>query len=127
MTEEWAPLRFIGQAIQVRFDTPPLLSKTPGPPQAFLWAGRELEIANVLARWTSYERRGRESKNMQPAHLTLAGRKGSWGVGRFFFRVQTVGGEVFDLYYDRAPKAAGEGGGRWVLWRQMKPLHSEEA
>jgi hypothetical protein len=120
VTDKWVPLRFIDQPIEVRFDRPPTLSKTPGPPQAFILAGQELKITRVLARWTSYDRRGRQSRNMQPAHLARAGRKGSWGVGRFYFRVETAGGGVFDLYYDRAPKAAGQGAGSWVLWRQMK-------
>ncbi len=62
--------------------------------------------------------------NMQPAHLATAARRGSWGVGRLYFRLRTDRG-VFDLYYDRAPEAAGDRAGHWYLWRQVEPTRSQ--
>jgi hypothetical protein len=59
------------------------------------------------------------SKNMKPAHLREAERRGSWGVGRFYFRVRTDKERIFDLYYDRAPKQAADRLGHWFLWREM--------
>ncbi|NIN66282.1 MAG: hypothetical protein GTO63_16635 [Anaerolineae bacterium] len=58
---------------------------------------------------------------MQPEHLRSVRRFGSWGVGRFYFRVRVEDGRVFDLYYDRAPKDAADRQGHWYLWRELKP------
>lgn len=119
MSDEYAPVRFIGAEIEVRFDRPPALSKKPGPPQGFFWEGREHRVREVLGSWSEYSRKGRMAKNMQPAHLETAARRGSWGVGRFYFRVRTEEGRVFDLYYDRAPDGAGDRAGHWFLFREM--------
>ncbi len=43
--------------------------------------------------------------------------KGSWGVGRDYYRVQTDSGEIFDIYYDRKPK--GQKKGEWILLRKI--------
>ena len=121
MSETWRPLRFIDAEIEVAHDRPPALSKRPPAPDSFLWSGRTYQVVEVLSSWTSYERRGRMADNMAPAHLATAARRGSWGVGRFYFRVQTEGGPVFDLYYDREPEGAGDRAGHWFLWREMAP------
>jgi hypothetical protein len=118
---EWKPVRFIGAEIEVYFEEPPLLSKKPGPPESFVWEGSLYRIERVVSRWLDFGRRGRMGRNMQPAHLQTAAGRGSWGVGRFYFRVQVEGGRVFDLYYDRAPKDAGDRAGHWFLWREMQP------
>jgi hypothetical protein len=76
-------------------------------------------VVEVLSTWARYERRGRMQANMQPAHLETAARRGSWGVGRFYFRVLTDRGAVFDLYYDREPETAGDRAGHWFLWREL--------
>ena len=55
-------------------------------------------------------------RNMIPPHLSRAERIGSLGVGRFFFRVRTEGGRIFEIYYDRAPTDAGNRKGSWVLF-----------
>jgi hypothetical protein len=56
---------------------------------------------------------------MRAEHGAVAESRGSWGVGRFYFRVRTLGGQVFDLYYDRAPKNVDERKGAWFLYREM--------
>ncbi|HKZ54839.1 MAG TPA: DUF6504 family protein [Anaerolineales bacterium] len=119
--DEWIPVRFIDAEIDVVFSRPPLLSKKPDPPAAFVWEGRERRIRELVGQWFDFERRGRMAKNMQPAHLRTAARRGSWGVGRYYFRVVTEDGIAFDLYYDRAPEDAGDRAGHWVLWRELRP------
>ncbi len=64
---------------------------------------------------------------MTLSSLKKARRRGSWGVGRFYFRLETEGGRVFDLYYDRAPKDAGDRRGQWVLWRELERKHPDAA
>ncbi len=117
---EWIPIRFIDEEIDVAFETPPLLSKRPGAPNAFSWQETEHIVVEVVSEWMDFRRKGKASKNMREAHLRSAERRGSWGVGRFYFRVRTNQGRVFDLYYDRAPKAAADRAGRWILWREMR-------
>ena len=121
MNESWRPLRFIDREIQVLHQEPPALAKKPPAPGSFVWEGRAYRVIEVLSTWTRYERRGRMEANMRPAHREAAARRGSWGVGRFYFRVQTHRGSVFDLYYDRAPESAGDRAGHWFLWREMRP------
>jgi hypothetical protein len=60
-------------------------------------------------------RRGRMSNNMRPAHASRASRLGSWGVGRFYFRVKVDDGRIFEIYYDRAPADADNRKGAWFL------------
>ena len=120
MPPEWVPRRFIDEEIKVRFDRLPLLAKKPSAPDGFTWDGESFQVSEILSTWFDYRRRGRMAKNMKPAHLREAIRRGSWGVGRFYFRVQTTEGRVFDLYYDRAPKEAADRVGHWFLWREME-------
>jgi hypothetical protein len=40
-------------------------------------------------------------------------------VGRFYFRVRSETGQVFDLYYDRAIKDADDRLGHWFLYREV--------
>jgi hypothetical protein len=113
------PLRFIGEPIQVEFDQPPALEKKPGCPARFLWRGKTYQIIEKLSEWHDYRRRGRMARNMRPTHLAAASQRGSWGVGRDYYRVRTDTGQVFDLYYDRGPKKAGDRKGAWFLYREM--------
>ena len=120
MPLEWVPCRFIDQEINVRFNRPPTLTKKPGAPDGFVWGDETFQVCEILSTWFDYQRRGRMAKNMIPAHLRTAAQRGSWGVGRFYFRVLTEEGRVFDLYYDRAPKKAADRAGHWFLWREME-------
>ncbi len=108
--------RFLSEPITVRYDTPPLLTKRPRCPDAFVWRDETHEVVELLAEWHDYGRRGRFARNMQPQHLRIAEQRGSWGVGRFYFKVRTRDDRVFDLYYDRAPQSADDRQGRWVLF-----------
>ena len=64
---------------------------------------------------------------MRPANIAKAVRRGSWGVGRFYFRVRTESGRLFDLYYDRAPKDADDRKGTWFLFRELASGTSPDA
>ena len=119
------PLSFIGEPVQAQFDAQPTLRKKPGCPDAFVWRGATLRVAEQLSEWHDYGRRGRMTANMRPEHAAAAQRRGSWGVGRDYYRVRIDDGRVFDLYYDRAPKSAGERSGGWFLDRQMQPPTEE--
>ncbi len=120
MPPEWIPLQFIDEPVEVTFEAPPTLSKKPPAPSGFSWRGEAFRVLRVAAAWYNFERRGNAARNMQPEHLTTAARRGSWGVGRFYFRVVTDAGRAFDLYYDRAPRDAGDRAGHWFLWREVR-------
>jgi hypothetical protein len=113
--------RFIAEEIAVEFDRPPALEKKPGCPNRFTWQGEQFEIVEMLQEWHDFRRRGRMAQNMRPAHAAVAEHRGSWGVGRDYFRVRTGVGRVFDLYYDRAPKDAARRKGAWFLYRELPP------
>ena len=109
-------MRFIDEPIEAIFDSPPMLEKSPPCPQGFTWQSQTFRIVELLAEWKDFRRRGRMGRNMIPPHLSRAERIGSWGVGRFFFRVRTDGGRIFEIYFDRAPADAGNRKGSWVLF-----------
>lgn len=111
--------RFVGEAIEAQFEQPPLLIKRPGCPDGFRWQGGDHRIVETLREWHDYRRRGRMARNMLPAHAAVAEQRGSWGVGRDYYRVRTTEGRVFEIYYDRAPRAAGDGVGGWFLYREV--------
>ena len=115
---------FVGEVIEVEFDEAPALEKVPGCPDRFVWRGALFQIVELLSEWHDYRRRGDMGRNMEPRHLAMARRRGSWGVGRDYFRVRTDAGRIFELYYDRAPGAGGRKGG-WFLYREVAGAESE--
>ena len=108
-------MSYIGAPITVAFDRPPLYSKRPHCPDRFTWEGETFVVEEVLGQNTNFGRRGRMAQNMQPEHAAHAALHGSWGVGRYSFRVRVAGGRVFDIYYDRAPKDIDHPEGQWFL------------
>jgi len=117
---ETASFHFIDEPIQVYFNQPPLLEKTPPCPNGFKWQGQDLHITTLLSEWQDYRRRGRMTRNMIPAHNQQATRVGSWGVGRYFFRVQIEDGRIFEIYYDRAPTDTFHRKGNWFLLSECR-------
>ncbi len=113
------PIHFYGEPIEVEFDEPPVMEKKPPCPDRFIWQEETRAITAVLSEWTDFERRGGMARNMRPSNLLKTTKRGSWGVGRFFFRVRTESGRVFDLYYDRKPKDADDRKGSWILYREL--------
>ena len=119
---EFKPQRFIGEQIEVQFDSAPLAEKKPGCPDRFIWEQETYQVTGTLGEWQDFRRRGRMAFNMRPANAAKAKRRGSWGVGRFYFRVRTGSGQVFDIYYDRAPKNVADRKGTWFLFQEMSEI-----
>ena len=115
----YKPLHFIGAPIEVEFAKDPLYKKKPHCPDRFVWKGKAFTVIAILAEWHDYSRSGGMAHNMRPANMAKALRRGSWGVGRFYFRVRVQNNQIFDLYYDRAPKTASDRSGSWFLDREM--------
>ena len=117
------PMEFYVDEIEVRFDREPVVQKRPGLPAAFTWRGWEYVIVELLQEWHDYRKRGKTKmlyeKERGAYWVKSAQRRGSWGVGRDFYRVRTESGEIFDIYYDRAPQG-GEKIGQWILSRRLK-------
>jgi len=114
------PIRFIDETISVVFKKPPGREKKPPCPDAFEWQGESYEIAVCLSEWIDFSRRGRMVHNMRDNHLKSAIKQGSWGVGRFFFRVKVKQGQIFDLYYDRSVKNVNDRKGHWYLLAERR-------
>jgi hypothetical protein len=115
------PGNFYAEAIEVLYDEPQVLEKKPACPQGFNWRGETFRIVELLEEWVDFERRGKMNRNMQPAHLSHAAIRGSWGVGRFHFRVKVEGDRLFEIYYDRAPGNVDDRKGKWFLLGERKP------
>jgi hypothetical protein len=113
------PIRFISEPIKVEFDETPSLEKKQGCPDRFAWHEDMYEVVELISEWHDYGRKGRMTHNMRPSHMKAARRRGSWGVGRDFYQVRTDTGNVFEIYYDRAPKNQADRKGTWVLFREL--------
>jgi len=116
---DYIPIHFYDHPIEVIFDAPPALEKTPDCPNGFVWDKQTYRITGLLASWSDFTRRGRAARNMRPAHAAVAAGRGSLGVGRFYFRVSVQSGQIFDIYYDRAPKDADHRKGQWFVYREL--------
>ena len=81
-------IEFIGKPIEVE-----LSEETPPAPTAFRLGGQRHEVAEVLSRWEEhgYGQRIRGHLDRQPQGQ------------RFYYRVRTAEGEVFELYVDWSP------------------------
>ncbi len=109
------PLHFIGEPIEVVFSEEPALEKTPHCPTGLFWRDEYYRIVELLQAWNEFGRRGKSSHTMRPEHAAVAAKRGSWGVGRFYFRVRVEDGRIFEIYYDRAPKNSDDRKGHWFL------------
>jgi len=116
---EFQPIHFLDQPIKPIFDNPPLLEKTPDPPNGFIWDGKTYRVTEMISAWSDFTRRGRNAKNMQPTHAAIASIRGSLNVGRFYFRIKVDTGQIFDIYYDRAMKNVDDRKGQWFIYREM--------
>ncbi len=121
---ELIPIHFYDEAIEVRFNEPPVREKAPHCPNAFVWHDTTYPITAALSEWTDFTRRGRMANNMRPAHAATAATRGSLNVGRYYFRVQVQNGQIFDIYYDRAMKSVDDRKGQWVLYRELEQHES---
>lgn len=116
---EQKAIHFFDQPIEPIFDRPPAREKTPDCPNGLIWEGKTYRITEMLASWTDFARRGRNAKNMRPAHAAVASNRGSLNVGRFYFRVRVDTNQILDIYYDRAMKNVNDRKGQWFVYREM--------
>ena len=117
---------FIGEAITVEFDQPAIMPKRPPCPDRIIWDGALFLVIELVSEWRDYGRRGRMANNMRPSRIALATKRGSWGVGRYYFQVwvHAEGEEhrrLFEIYYDRAPKGLDQRQGSWFLKQELLP------
>lgn len=126
MKQTTRPFSFIDEPIEVEFDTPPVREKAPSCPQRFTWREQGFTITGVHEEWVDFARRGRMASNMAPPHISSATRIGSWGVGRYYFRVMVDTGQLFEIYYDRAPKDVDNRKGGWFLKGERHINHAKE-
>ncbi|NPV56781.1 MAG: hypothetical protein HPY76_08970 [Anaerolineae bacterium] len=119
--ENTVPYQFIDEEIEAIFEKPPVYDKKPNCPDGFIWREEHHTISAVLTEWLDTSRKGRAAKNMRPAHARHAITTGSWGVGRYYFRVVTDVGRFFEIYYDRSPTDASDRKGHWYLLGERKP------
>jgi hypothetical protein len=115
----YTPIRFINEQIDVRHNSPPLLEKKPGCPDGFIWREKNYRIMKVLSEWHDYDRSGRMEKNMKPANARKVVKRGSWGVGQDYYRIRTEQDQIFEIYYDRAPRNVNHRRGAWFLYREL--------
>jgi hypothetical protein len=123
-TKKIATKIFIDEEIVVGFNILPLYTKEPPCPNSFMWREKKFLISALLFAWYDFERHGRMERNMQPEHDARARLKGSWGVGRYHFQVDTKEGRQFELYFDRSPSKAGDRNGHWFLLAELDPTQS---
>jgi hypothetical protein len=117
---------FICERIEALFDKPPLRQKTPFCPDGFVWQGVTHRVTDKLSEWSDFTRRGRMARNMSVEHASAASRRGSLGVGRFYFRVRVKEGRIFELYYDRAVVSVDDRLGHWFLYREVNAVDADD-
>jgi len=120
--DQYKSVRFIGEPVVVEFDHPPLLEKKPGCPNRIIWQDTTHQVVEELSEWHDYSRKGRFKLNMRPDHAASAEQKGSWGVGRDYYRVRTEAGLILEIYYDRSPRGTKDRKGTWILLRELSKL-----
>ncbi len=118
MNEQALPIRFIGERIEAIYKLEQVRTKNPGCPDAIRWRSTEYTITKIINQWTDFSRKGNMQRNMSEAHHSRAEIKGSWGVGKVFFRVQVHTGQDFEIYFDRAPQNVLDRGGGWFLLQE---------
>jgi len=64
--------------------------------------------------WQDLSRKGQSAHNMRRTHLQRAKKRGSWGVGRFYFQIVGDDKRRYTIYYDRAP--TNDRRGEWILY-----------
>ncbi len=118
MHEQSLTVHFIEEPIEVVFNQPQIKTKNPGCPDAIHWRSAEYRVVKIIKQWADFSRKGRMQKNMSEVHHLRAETRGSWGVGKIFFRVQVDSGQEFEFYYDRAPKNSTYKSGSWFLFKE---------
>jgi hypothetical protein len=120
MTDNYTPIHFLDEHIDVIFNVKPIHEKSPHCPNEFVWSEKRYKVIESLSEWADFSRTGKMAKNMRPAHAEAATTRGSLNVGRFYFRVKVDSGQIFDIYYDRAMKGVDKRKGEWFVYRELE-------
>ena len=106
---------FVCEEITAFFEKDFFLEKNPPCPCLIIWQEDKIRIQDLISSWNDFTRKGKQAKNMRLTHLERASIKGSWGVGRQYFKVKDENERILVIYFDRAPKNVTDKKGRWVL------------
>jgi len=93
--------QFLSEKIKVTID------KTKRTPASFIWNKKEFKINEVIAVWHDwgFSEGAPKARNWRLRHH------------RNYYRVQTEGDEVFEIYLDRKSKKEE---GEWFLYQKIK-------
>ena len=108
--------KFVGEEIEVVFKNEFIFEKKPPCPISYKWQGVEFGVRELISSWFDYRRKGKKARNLRLTHLERASKKGSWGSGRFYFKVKDEIGRIVVIYYDRSPKDVLDKKGIWILF-----------
>ena len=91
--------RFIDARVEVEFDGDPKRLA------AFTWGGQRFPVTELIHEWSDWG-------------FSPAATRRNWRTRRHrnYYRVQTEGGRVFELYLDRGTKPGRE---TWVLFQEL--------
>ena len=112
---------FVDEQIQVELLQGTILEKKPRCPEKFFWADQCIVVKNIKSAWQDFSRKGTAAKNMKEEHALRAAKKGSWGVGRYYFEVEGDDNCIYTIYYDRAPENMKDRKGKWILFTYESP------
>ena len=107
--------QFIDKEIQVELLGGTFLERKPKCPTRIFWQDVWVRVLSLESSWDDFSRRGLKERNMHDKHLERAKVRGSWGVGKFYFRFLGEDGHTYTVYYDRAPSDAENRKGKWIL------------
>jgi len=94
------------------FDARAMARGEPGLPQAFTWRQEEYAVARVVESWRST---GKDRGGGSEVY-----------VRRHWYRIETTGGEVMTLYFDRQPlRGRGASKGRWTRYSMVRQEERE--
>ncbi len=106
---------FIDEVIQVALADGSFLERIPKCPTRIFWQDKWIRLVSLESAWDDLSRKGNNARNMREGHLERAKVRGSWGVGKFYFRFLGEDNQIYTIYYDRAPSDAENRKGTWVL------------
>lgn len=78
----------------------------PGLPEAFQWGKETLQVSKVLEAWKEIG----PCKSGKEMYLR-----------KHWYRLETAGGKVLKVYFERKPRTAKQAKARWWLFSVMEP------
>ncbi len=111
--------RFVGCQVAVCLPPGHYPRRDPPAPLSFTLQGQVFDVLEVLQEWWDYTNLSPAQRTYRPSYHRSSARRGSFGLGRHYFRVRTSCG-VFLIYYDRRPTPSSRGGS-WVVVSRAPP------